>query len=216
MTRGQLRTMLRRQLQEVSEDQWTDDTLDSYLNMGLHSLQQAIMAVRPEAYLRIDDTDIVNASSDPTLALIPKPQGFHHEIRLQKQDSTSSSGWTDLGMISYTKTRGRVSSGQELKYAHWGRYFLLSPPPSTSVVGGLRLEWVPTLTMAEDTDVPDVPISLHKAIVYYAMKDALGETTEAAKIADGQLQVMLAQIPGFFIQSGADAEQIDVVGVARG
>ena len=52
----------------------------------------------------------------------------------------------------------------------------------------------PIITMAADSDVPDIPIPLHIAIVLWAKRIAIGETSEAAAPVREALQDVLSDL----------------------
>lgn len=216
MTRGQMRTMLQRRLDDEAEETWDDSELNDILNVALMRIEVEVLKVDPEAFLRLDDADIVADQE-----LYAKPTNMVHEVALFKK-STTASTYCRLQRIDYNETlstcddgSGRSSEG--LKYAHWGRYFLLSPKPSESQASGLRLAHVPILSMSDDADVPQLVQPLHLAVVLYADllargEDGTGEGTEK-KGTWSELASLLAAIPSYYRKSAADEQRIraDVV-----
>jgi hypothetical protein len=101
---------------------------------------------------------------------------------------------------------------------HWaqkGRWIRVYPTPSAASTGGLRLTFVPTLAMGADTDVPDVPLSMHHGIVLAARLEALGDTDEdvdpgTLDAIGKKLAVILDRIPLYYGQDQGEPELFEV------
>lgn len=177
-----MRSLLRRRLQEVSEDQWTDQQLNDLLNLGLYEVQKYIIRINPDYNLSYYQANVV---ADQDLYDLPASL-----IRLDEVQLKDSSG----NYYTITKTDAKIATrmiesnplqqNTQTNFFLRGRYLGLSPVPTSSVTGGLRLWGVFTLTMAANEDVPKIPLNVHLAPVLYAHYLALaGETgeVEAAK-----------------------------------
>lgn len=68
--------------------------------------------------------------------------------------------------------------------------------------------------MGADTDVPDLPLNLHKGIVYAARMDALGDTDEdidpqTLDTLSKKLSIILDRIPLYYTQSNAEPDVVE-------
>ncbi len=204
MTRVQLRTMLRRQLQEVTAAKWTDAVLNSYLNLGLQFVQRRIMAINPEFVIYTDLTNVVSAQSN-----YPKPIGTKFDCNVYYKSSTTATKFTKLKRIPYLDiaeflTAGVSPTNLTSAYAIKGRFLVIWPTPTANVTNGLKLESVPTLSMGADADVPyDIVTDLHEAIVYRAGMIALRDTDEPGDLFTAELKAALDDLPLYYRVSAA-------------
>jgi len=169
--------------------------------MGLSYMQRKIQAVDPEFIIYTDTTPLVNAQRD-----YPKPVGFQFEICLSV--STDNGGDYDVYEPIDYQTIRKGQSTQEKCYAHKGRFFALYPTPTGASDPGIRLEWVPCLSMGADADVPDIVTHLHEGIVYRAEMIALGDTAQEPIGAATELKAIVDDIPLYYHKSGARAEHM--------
>jgi hypothetical protein len=208
MNRGALRTELRARLQEETEDQWSDADLNAKLNLsGLQKLQLYILSVDPEAFVSTYRTNVVNASSDPELLRIyPWPDGTLYELEVAYKGA-SDTRYRVLERVDYRSAKRNESlyqGGTTLKWArHGSKHFVLTPPPTEAITNGLQVKVVEALTMADDSDVPDVPLVLHDAIVLFAQIACLAETGEPSNAVKEDLAALLKQIPNYYQRSGS-------------
>jgi hypothetical protein len=193
MTRAQQLTMLRRRLQEVTAAQWTDAVLNTNLNLGLSYMQKKVLVVDPEAFIYTDTTPLVNAQRD-----YPKPVGFNYEIAVYISTNGGTS-YTLADAVDYRTIIEAEASG--VCYAHKGRFFVLYPTPSGASAAGLKIEWVPTLSMGSDDDVPDLNTNLHEGIVYRAEMISLGDTSQEAQVAAVELKAVVDDIKMYYRKS---------------
>lgn len=194
MTRSQIRTMLRRRVQETTADQWTDSDLNDLINLAYQRVELDILTVNPQAFTSRYQADIVSGQD-----LYEKPAGFNHELSFKLLDDDGV--YKRMDMLSFVTNEARTNESTT-KYAHWGAYFHLAPTPSTSVTAGLELDFIPSLSMTDDADVPKIAHPLHMAIVYHAQLLALGETGEEQKRAAEELQILVNKIPLYYQPTG--------------
>lgn len=204
MNRLTQRTHLRRQLQEVVEDQFSDSILNDHLNLGLARMQGEIMAIDEMAFLVEDTTNIV-ANQE----LYSWPTGFWYEHMLWMYNTATAK--YDIAIhpaSSQSAPREVRPEGSTLEYSHYGQWFKLSPIPTTALANGLKLISMPTLTMALDTDSPPFPTPLHWAVVLFAKLIALGETGEAADEAQKVLGPILQRLPSYYHRRAAAPQSL--------
>jgi len=188
MTRGQMRTLLRRQLQDVPEVQWpVDSELDALLNSAYTLVQKEIRKVSPTAHQFWDYINTVAGTS-----WYPLPQTFGiRRISLKQADGT----YTKLTLKDYDTIKGL--SGSETYYAKEGQWIGIFPAPTT-MANGIELVHVPIMEMALDADVPRIKLPLHIGIVWWAKLLALGETADATSDTKSRLQELLGDIPVWY------------------
>lgn len=173
MNLGQMRTLLRRRVQEKIVDQWQDADLNDLLNMGLRRTQLIIKRVHPDSAINRAIRDIVSGTD-----LYEFPPGFVSEylVEMLQTDGT----YSKIRRVNFRDTVDRSGdAGTENIYARAGKWLRLSPTPTSALVNGIRIWFVPSLTMSADADIPDIPIVLHEGPVIWATRVALGETGEA-------------------------------------
>lgn len=183
--------MLRRRLQERVADQWTDAELNELLNLGLLEIQKSVLQVDPLAIIWIDVDDIVAGQE-----FYEVPPGMWYEFEVGVKTSASDADFTILDPCSY-HTRRSLSSGAG-RYSRLGKYISIRPIPTGSVVDGLQVRYVPSLSMSNDSDVPDLNLGLHLGIVLWAQILALGESLEDSGPTQATLKGLIEQIPLFY------------------
>lgn len=193
-----MRGMLTRLLQDTaSTPEWSVAEKDELINLGLLEAETRVLVVDPAAFISVDTFDQV-ANQER----YDKPAGFLFEYELAIKDSGQATGWRALPRGTYRGTRGRVASAT-VEYASLGRYFYLSPIPSTSVDEGFRLTWVYPISVSADSDVPLLALPLHRAAVDWATGLALAETSEreAMDAAFARAEKAFERIPVYYRRS---------------
>jgi hypothetical protein len=190
-----MRDMLRRRLQEGESvaSQWSNDTLNFYLNRGLQWIHRQIIKINPEAI-------IYTATADTTAAVTdyPKPVNMQREVFVYTKAS-SAAAYKQIERIPYYAIV--EDQAHRTGYALKGRFFVLKPSPTTSVSGGLKIEYIPTLSMSTDSEVPDLVEDIHEGIVFRAEMIALGDCALEAPIAERELKILSDEIPLYYKKS---------------
>jgi hypothetical protein len=204
-----MRTVLRRRLNEPVAGNWSDADLNDLLNTALVKVQADIMKVSPLAFVNIWHQDVVAAQE-----FYDKPVGLQYEYLVRLKDTTSGlyfqiRNGDYYALVSRNLTLGTPPQNfnsivPETKYAHLGRHFAISPIPGVSVTAGLETIGVPTLSMALDTDVPEINLALHMLPVLWAHIFARGETQEPLVQTLAVIDRLEALIPDFYRQSAGD------------
>ena len=79
------------------------------------------------------------------------------------------------------------------------------------MTNGLEIEGVPTLDVTDDTDVPELPISMHGIIVYRAELILKPEGNDDTKEAKEAIARWRENLPTFYRKSGQpDMFQVDL------
>jgi hypothetical protein len=189
-----MRTKLRRRLQEETADRWQDTDLNTILNLALVEMEKEVMKVDPEAFSYIDRADIVK---DQEFYEFPAGCWYEREIRILGSDGK----YTRMERINFAERADRTT-GDDAVYARFSRqYFVLSPIPNAAKVNGLEAVWVPTLTMAEDTDVPVLHLGLHEGVVMFGEVIANGDTGDSSEDTLKELARVINSIPQYYLIS---------------
>jgi len=206
MTRGEMHEMFRRRIQDVAEDLFLDSTVNRYLNAGLRYMQKEVLKLDPEAFFEVAQTDIV-----ANQGLYEKPTNMIHEIAFKIMGTGGR--YIRLVRRPYFNTISRNSEAGAI-YCHHGAFFLISPTPTSSVVDGIELVHCPTLTMADDSDVPPLNINIHEGVVFSAEVFARGENGEGKSVfetkAKEDLALVVNNLPLYYKRSAADVQQIEM------
>jgi hypothetical protein len=203
-----MRTLLRRELNEVSAEQWSDSELNDLLNYGLQWVQTQIVKVSP-AFVVHRYLAPIQANKD----LVDKPVGMLWEWRFEKLDSSSSTYKRVPRHPGGYEEMTKRGSGADLAYTHIGRWFAVHPVPTSDLADGWRVWFMPTLDMAADSDVPDIVHPLHYAVVLKAKLLAIGETAESSDDTRKRLGDMLADIFTWYQDSAAEPESFILSGL---
>lgn len=204
MTRGEMRTLLRKRIQEVSADQWTDSDLNSLLNVALSRIQTLVMKVHPDAFLYRYYRNI-EANNE----FYGWPAGLLFVVSVETKTSASGS-YKRRRPMKYVDTLDTPASSAEPRYARVADFLVHSPTPTENISQGIRIWGVPTLTMAADSDVPAVVLPLHIAAVYWAQVFAVGETKEVIKVVKEELAAIISDIPQWYHVSGDEPATLDI------
>lgn len=170
--RAEFRTWLQRRLQDTSATIWSVSVLNSYINIGLQDLSAAIRRIEPEFVVYVDTRDTV-ANED----LYQVPVNCEQVLEVWLKDTASA----EYERLEFRRRKDIVENeSTEPSYSMQGRYILINPTPAVATVAGIRLKYVPILSLSSDAEVPPIPISLHKGIVLAAQIAAYGDTSESA------------------------------------
>jgi hypothetical protein len=208
MTRGEMRALLRKQVQDVAEDQWQDSELDSILNLAYANVQKEIVKVDREAHLFWDYIDTVAGTS-----WYPLPQTFgisHVGVKLAASDT----GYTVLGPPKRYRDVKDVETSSTTYYSIRGQWIGIFPAPGVGVTSGIELVHTPIMSigagLGNDGEVPRIKLPLHLAIVWWAKLICLGDTDEQAGEARARLAEMINDIPVWY---SAHSDAVDILGV---
>jgi hypothetical protein len=207
MTRATMRALLRRQIQEASADQWTDADLNEALNHGLRLIQKEIIKLDAVAFAYMYVRDI-----EANVDAYPLPTSFIYEHSIEILNSTTGE-YDRISKIDYVEKKGSNApgSGDSFRYTIIGRYVMLTPKPAVAVTDGLRLFYMPVLTMAADTDTPEVDDVFHPTIVAAAKILLLEDTAEAGESTRKLMMESLVDLP-MYRKPGAP-EHVTVEGI---
>jgi len=208
MIRSTIRTLLRRQIMEVTVSQWSDAVLNDLINVAYHVSQKEIMKVDPEAFLEWVRRDLTVADG----SFYPRPEGswWPNQVRMKNQGSSryemlqfkpfdEAETW---GIDSSGKPTGDAADPAGHVWARRGNYVCIFPAPTATITAGLELIHVPTLILAVDTDIPAVPLGVHIAIVYIAKVLALGETYQNFERDLGTIERILGDLSAYYAPTG--------------
>jgi hypothetical protein len=179
MTLASLRNLLRRRLHDdpgtgEGTAHWTDADLNEIINLAYQQEQKEIIKIAPEATLKRVTTDILAGEN-----LYPKPADMWFEISFGYIATDYASGYRPMTKSRFASIDAQtVGVTGEVQYGHFGQNFIITPTPTTTLANGLRLSYVPILSVEDDSDVFAIPVPLHYAILIWADIIAKGETHE--------------------------------------
>jgi len=196
MTRGTIRGLVRRWIQEITPEDFSDEQLNDIINDASLWVEGEILAHDQVAFISVA-TSPINAGVD----LYSKPVGMWWELEIGYKDSAAQLGYRPLVRKDYQIARDQVEGNLPV-YCHVGRFIGVYPVPSATVDAGLRFLYVPSLTMAADTDVSDIHLVLHQCIAIKASKLALGEERDVPEYLEKELAEGISKIPFYYQKSG--------------
>lgn len=209
MTRLQLRTLLRKRIQEVTADQWTDSDLNLLMEMALYDLEKEILSERGDAFIRISTCP---RTANKTRFLLPA--GCIKTVNVEVKTSASSEYLKLKPRKSHKMMEdGSAPVSDKPYYDVLGKWLEIRPAVTTTISAGIRLRWVPTLTMDDDTVTPEPDLVLHEAIALGAKVKAFQETDEDAKADAERLQQFLSLIPRYYRRMEESVDQFELAGI---
>lgn len=194
MTRGEIRTLLRRHIQDTAAVAWTTDELDSVINLAYANVQKEIIKADPEAHLFWDRMDTTAGTNWYPLL---NSFGISH---VAIKGSSSDTVWTILSPRRYRDFY--TYSGTSQIYTKRGQWIGVYPAPTVSVTNGLEVLHAPIMAigsgLSNDSEVPRIKTPLHLAIVYWSKLIALGDTDEQSGETRDRLQEILGDLPNWY------------------
>jgi hypothetical protein len=187
LTRATIRELIRRRLNEVSADNWSDNVLNTFVDLAYALVLKQVRKVDAEAVLAWDYRDTVAGTS-----WYEKPAATRGPVEVGLKTSSSDTDWTPLVRKPYHIARDWTG---DTVYCHRGTYIGIFPAPTVAVTSGIQFLHAPTDTLAVDTDVPKVEQTLHYAIVVWATLIAKGESPEGDTKDAAELQRIIGDIP---------------------
>lgn len=187
MTRTTIRELIRRRLNETTADNWSDDVLNTIINLAYALVLKQVRKVDPEAVIFWDYRDTVADTN-----WYAKPAGTRGPVEVGLKTAASDTDWEPLKRAPYHIARDNTG---ETVYCHRGEYIGIFPAPTVAVTDGIQFLHAPTDTLAADADVPKLETTLHYAIVLWATLIAKGESPEADTKDAAELQRIIGDIP---------------------
>lgn len=185
MTRGSMKTLLGRWLQDVSGVEWDDTEKNELLNLAYSKVQKEIVkAGYAEAHVYWDK---MNTTAGESWYPLPATFGIFG-VAL-----SDGSGYKWLGRPhALEDIEGSVDTATT-RYCQVGQWIGLFPAPSAAVTDGIRILHCPVMQMADDAEYPKIKLPLHDAIVLWAKLIAKGDTDEGD---NGETRARLQEIMG--------------------
>lgn len=188
--------LLRRRLHEVVADDFSDPELIDLINAGILWVQKEVLKYDPLAFIEVTKVPLSRG-----VDLYPKKQGSWWEMEVGYKATSDVLGYIPLEKKDYAIAR-TMSTGSSPVYCHVGRFYGIYPVPAEDVADGLRVLHVPSLTVAALTDVCDLHLNLHHAVVMKAQKLAMPELGDSQDAVSKELTEELADIPLYYQKSG--------------
>ena len=178
--------LLRRRIADEAAVDYDDPQLTEILNDAAPFIQKEIMKVDPTAFLLVTRQHI-QAGVD----LYRRPQGTWSVLKVKAKQSNGA--YRSLGDPTDDATLEAISLAQvtpattgTYRFGFFGEYIKLAPVPTASLTDGLEWLTVPTLQMAQPTDVLGFNLALHNAVVLRAQE--LLSPEQGAKTEEIRLQ----------------------------
>lgn len=173
--------------QSASGSNWSDDVVNTVIDVGYALVLKQVRKVDPEAVVFWDIRNTVAGTK-----WYAKPSGTRGPVEVGLKATVADTDWTPLTRKPYHIARDWTDG---TVYCHRGEYIGIFPAPSVSVTGGLQFIHAPTDTLAVDTDVPRLEVSLHYAIVLWTALILKGESPEDDSKDAKELQRIIGDIP---------------------
>lgn len=182
MIRSDLRLELKSLLDESvgTNDYWSEAQLNRYLNMGLAFVESRILMIDPMAFI-YRDSFALTANED----LYALPVGCITVLRLNSPKRLRVMQESVIARENENGATGRLPT----RYGRLGRYVRLGPKPTETIAGQMAITYVPTLTMAADSDTPGIHDNLEWLILLRASIIAISGTAEKEKLAQNRNQL---------------------------
>jgi hypothetical protein len=184
-----MRFWVRRRMHDESKQIIQDEGfLTSALNVAAGLVQAEVQKVAPDAFRRHYFRNLESLKYRYQL-----PRGF-----LRMKQVFINSVAADPGT---ERSIELGNYGDDPRYNVTGGEVVISPMPETAVEDGLHLLYVPALEMAEDDDdLQDMGlvVTLHMAVVLWAVKLLLPEGGEDNREIDAELNMLMARIPELY------------------
>jgi len=198
-----MRTILRRNLQDVPEVQWANDELNELLNVGYSMVQKEIRKWVPNAHQYWDYINTVAGTN-----WYPLPNTFG--IRRVNLKNATTNTYDKLTLKDYDDIKDQT--GLDYYYAKEGQWIGIFPAPLT-MTNGIELVHVPIMAMATDDEVPRIKTPLHPGIVWWAKLIAKGETAEQDGSEQARLRELISDIPTWYDVTTDVPEVIGIKGI---
>lgn len=191
-----LRTVLRRQVQDVGSVQWSDAECNQGLNEGYYQLQAEVQAIDPEAVISWDNMD-----TTLNISWYPLPPTFGL-IAVSLKATSATTGYVKLESKLYEDINDL--QGTDQYYTRRGEWIGIFPPPAEGVLNGLEIMHRPIHTLTIDSDLPKLKLPLHYGIILAAKIWLLGDTNEQSEQDERKLQTLIARISKWYGQDYDD------------
>jgi hypothetical protein len=217
VNRSTIRTLLRRNIQETAEDNWSDTVLNELINVAYGLVRKEVRRVDREALVAWDLADIVSGTQ-----FYEKPSGTWGPLEINLLDGGE---YKPIRRVDYDLTRPNTFSSNSFAptfsntvWFHRGKYIGLYPIPTESITDGIQFVHSNAEMLADDNDVPSIHVDLHYAIVLWATILAKGETKEDLQSVRASLQAILGDIGLYYGRDESEMEAIrpQVEGTRRG
>lgn len=194
----------RRLLDTGAKQRFSDGDITSALNVGAQLVQVEIQKVAPDAFRRV-----YLRNSTANIYRYQVPRGL---LRINKAFVRYTDGaaflamsLTTQGMIEDPASYLNDGSQTGVFYAVAGGELLVFPTPTTAVEDAIKLLYVPALSMStKDDDLEDMglAVTLHMAVVLWAVKLLKPEDAEDIKSVDAEIVKIMDQVPTLYGGSG--------------
>jgi hypothetical protein len=225
VTRSELRTVLRRQINEVTAQSWTDAELNVYVNIGVQAIAKEIYKIDPMAFRSTELINVVSGTTDYNFATAVQDQLGVMLVERMGPNSTSYVHQTraDLEVVRDYLLNGVLVGLPSITNRIDGVYAIsgmgtvvIAPSPTQNVTSGLRITLRPMFTLASDSSEPLFPEPFHIGVIYAAKLAALGETWAETERVEKRLNEVIADLPFYFSRDDGEPQAFRPQGIAGG
>lgn len=204
MTLSEIRTVLRRQLQDTPAAQFSDAELNAIINEAYVGVQLLVFNADREAHIVWE-----NIPTTINVNWYPMPETFGIN-RIGIKAAAADTLWTKLTKKALVDVE-LVDSGTKQYYVLRGQWIGIFPAPAVSISDGIQVLHTPVMQLAIDSDVPKVKRPLHMAILWLARLYAQDEdeAVDLTKV-EARLQSLLNSIPQWYNVNSDAADQLSV------
>jgi hypothetical protein len=188
MLRSEIRTLVRRHIQETVADNFANADLDILINVAYQLVVKQVRRVSPDEFLT---TALVNTAIGTSL--YNKPAGARRILEVALLDAAGVT-YNPLPYMNFVDASALTASEGPV-FTIRGQQYGIYPAPTAVVVNGIRVTYQPTVSLAADGDTPLVEDTLQYAIALWAALLAKGESPESDTKEAAQLTQILNDIP---------------------
>jgi hypothetical protein len=203
MDLSQIRTVVRRYVQDTGSVEWSDAEVNQNINDAYYDLQMELQMSNPEAIIAWDTIKLNNDDD-----WYPKPPTFGI-IQIGIKTAASDTSFKRIFPKNYEDILPETGGGpaDTFYYAERGDWFAIFPRPTTAVEDGIQVVHRPIDTLTADTDVPKLKLPLHQAICLQAKVFMLSDTNEDAARDEAKLITIKERMPLLYMGS-VDQQQL--------
>lgn len=199
---------------DVAKDQWDDTKVDEAINDALRDTVLDLLAINKRAVVYTWRANLVSAQTEYEI-----PTGMLWETSVKLLDSSSGDylpidRWSKADVEDVLLGRKTLPSTLTGVYAVEGEAFHIAPAPTANVTNGIEVSGVPTLSLTDDNDVPEIPVAFHMILVHRTALLLKPEGHDDSKESEAAVAQWRANLPIFYRASGAP-DSVQVAGLVK-
>ena len=203
MNRSEIRTSVRKLLNESTAGFWSDDDLNNYINMANQRVNSIIAASRSDFFTVSATFNTISGTKSYAW-----PTDCKYIRRIEVYDTSDPSNILKLDEMKFPRTEAVGSwdisyPGQPRMYISRGGQIDLYPIPDS--VYPLRIYYEPRQSdLATDSDSPLSPVDFHDMLVYWTCVLAMLQNSESGDEFAGLFNLRKNELLESLFSSGSD------------